>query len=258
MAVTETELQSIAEAAGGVRVTYQQVIDNIAGEQYLNPQGMLTICVLTLMNGFTVTGESACADPLIYKEETGRKLARENAINKIWPLMGYELKTKLALITEATPLSGAILSLGSGSQGAKAYIGTKVIYALPMNRQAYNDLRGWTVPEDEDPTDEGYLVQYADGGKSNLEGFTGYVSWSPKDVFEKAYDTGTSPKTETFIDRLEKEQAELAERIEKLKAFLGSPGFEKLEKEDQDDLKYQLSTMYPLWSILEKRLNKLR
>ena len=56
---------------------------------------LLTFCVLVLRNGFTVTGESACASPENFDAEIGRKVARENAINKIWPLMGYELKTRL-------------------------------------------------------------------------------------------------------------------------------------------------------------------
>jgi len=56
---------------------------------------LLTFCVLTLRNGFTVTGESACASPENFDAEIGRKIARENAVAKIWPLMGYELKTKL-------------------------------------------------------------------------------------------------------------------------------------------------------------------
>ena len=56
---------------------------------------LLTICVLTLKNGFTVTGESACASPENFDAEIGYKIARENAVNKIWPLMGYELKSKL-------------------------------------------------------------------------------------------------------------------------------------------------------------------
>jgi hypothetical protein len=57
---------------------------------------LLTFCVLVLRNGFTVTGESACAHPEIFDAEIGRKLARENAVAKVWPLMGYELKTTLA------------------------------------------------------------------------------------------------------------------------------------------------------------------
>ena len=57
---------------------------------------LLTFCVLTLQNGFTVTGESACASPENFDAEIGRKIARENAKNKIWPLMGYVLKQSLS------------------------------------------------------------------------------------------------------------------------------------------------------------------
>ena len=58
--------------------------------------GLLTFCVLVLRNGFTVTGESACASPENFDAEVGRKIARQNAVAKIWPLMGYELRSKLA------------------------------------------------------------------------------------------------------------------------------------------------------------------
>ena len=57
---------------------------------------LLTICVLTLKNGFTVTGESACASPENFDAELGRKIARQNAVDKVWPLMGYALREKLA------------------------------------------------------------------------------------------------------------------------------------------------------------------
>ena len=56
---------------------------------------LLTFCVLTLRNGFTVTGESACASPENFDVQIGRAIARENAVQKIWPLLGYELRTKL-------------------------------------------------------------------------------------------------------------------------------------------------------------------
>lgn len=59
------------------------------------PLSLLTFCVLVLKNGFTVTGESACASPYNFDAELGRKIARQNAVAKIWPLMGYELRTKL-------------------------------------------------------------------------------------------------------------------------------------------------------------------
>lgn len=57
--------------------------------------GLLTFCVLVLRNGFTVTGESACASPENFDAELGRKIARQNAVSKMWPLMGYALKEKL-------------------------------------------------------------------------------------------------------------------------------------------------------------------
>ena len=62
----------------------------------LEPLELLTFCVLVLRNGFTVTGESACASPENYDAEIGRKIARQNAVQKIWPLMGYALKEKLS------------------------------------------------------------------------------------------------------------------------------------------------------------------
>lgn len=57
---------------------------------------LLTFCVLVLRNGFTVTGESACASPENFDAEIGRNIARQNAVQKIWPLMGYELRSKLS------------------------------------------------------------------------------------------------------------------------------------------------------------------
>jgi hypothetical protein len=67
------------------------------------------------------------------------------------------------------------------------YYGTKRLSATPMTRGEYNKFRGWTLPADEDGDDEGYRVEYKDGGKPNIEGFAGYVSWSPKEQFDNAY-----------------------------------------------------------------------
>lgn len=61
-----------------------------------SPLALLTFCVLVLRNGFTVTGESACASPENFDAELGRKIARQAAFNKVWPLKGYELRTMLA------------------------------------------------------------------------------------------------------------------------------------------------------------------
>lgn len=57
---------------------------------------LLTFCVLVLQNGFTVTGESACASPENFNAELGRKIAKQNAVAKMWPLLGYALKERLS------------------------------------------------------------------------------------------------------------------------------------------------------------------
>jgi hypothetical protein len=67
------------------------------------------------------------------------------------------------------------------------YIGTKLIRAESMTRAAYNAFRGWPLPANEDGNDEGYLVEYLDGGKPNVSTHAGYVSWSPDEQFENAY-----------------------------------------------------------------------
>ena len=68
-----------------------------------------------------------------------------------------------------------------------AYIGTKSLSAVVLTRGEYNDYRGWEIPSDEDPSEQGYLVEYADGGKPNDERHKGYISWSPACVFKDAY-----------------------------------------------------------------------
>ena len=56
---------------------------------------LLTICVLVLRNGFTVMGESACVSPENFDADVGRRVARRNARDKVWPLMGYALTCSL-------------------------------------------------------------------------------------------------------------------------------------------------------------------
>ena len=106
----EQEIQ--AKGLTAPRITPDDIEANIAGEYFFNAGDaaypgdevaspyeslrLLTFCVLVLKNGFTVTGESACASPENFDAELGRKIARQNAVEKIWPLMGYELKCRLA------------------------------------------------------------------------------------------------------------------------------------------------------------------
>lgn len=72
-------------------------IDNtiVSADYYVFPNTQLTVCSITLRNGFNVTGESACASPENFDEEIGRSIAFNNAKEKIWQLEGYLLKQKL-------------------------------------------------------------------------------------------------------------------------------------------------------------------
>ncbi|WP_422419150.1 Gp49 family protein [Pseudomonas sp. GZD-222] len=118
MSDKDIEQEILAKGKTAARITPADVQANIVGEYYftasegvqatLHKQDeltrltgahgeltLLTFCVLVLKNGFTVTGESACASPENFDEGIGRKIARQNAEQKIWPLMGYELKQRL-------------------------------------------------------------------------------------------------------------------------------------------------------------------
>ena len=77
------------------RLTPSQIDSVITTEHfYVFPDTTVTVCLLTLQNGFSVLGESACVDPTNFDKEIGKKIARENARNKVWPLEGYLLKEK--------------------------------------------------------------------------------------------------------------------------------------------------------------------
>jgi len=111
------EQEIVAKGLTKPRVTPQDIEENIVscyfftasegvfGEEVSNQRpnavyekslDLLTFCVLVLRNGFTVTGESACASPENFDADIGKKIARENAKQKIWPLMGYALKERLS------------------------------------------------------------------------------------------------------------------------------------------------------------------
>lgn len=66
----------------------------------------------------------------------------------------------------------------------ESFIGVKIVNAKLMTRREYNNLRGWVMPPDENGDDAGYLVEYLDNQKPNVIGYSGYVSWCPKDIFE--------------------------------------------------------------------------
>lgn len=120
MSDKEIEQQIQAKGLTAPRVTPGDVERNIKSEFYFTagegvlgqsqmgskPAGRadslnrLTFCVLVLDNGFTVTGESACVSAENFDPEIGKKIARTNAVSKIWPLMGYELTQRMHVNSE--------------------------------------------------------------------------------------------------------------------------------------------------------------
>lgn len=246
--ITEAQLQADAI---GPRISKAQLDANIKKVGFIY-HGLLTICVLTLQNDFTVTGESACASPENYKKETGEKIARENAEDKVWALMGYELRSKLALVNAAGRPTGKITDLSPTT-----YLGTKVVHGTPMNRLDYNILRGWELPEDENGADEGFLVQYTEPGNTNVPGFDGYVSWSPRDIFEKSYVPVTAePVQESFTDRMKSELFALEQKMLKLRSFFLTETFGQIDHEEQVLMQNQLQAMELYHDVLARRLSR--
>ena len=113
---TDAEIEAEIQAKGLIapRITPQSIERAIIDENYFTAAdgiagsaralrsslheslGLLTFCVLVMRNGFTVVGKSACASPENFDAELGRKIARQDAINQIWPLEGYRLRSELA------------------------------------------------------------------------------------------------------------------------------------------------------------------
>lgn len=92
----EIEKEIIEKNLTAPRITPEHLEKVIASEQYhVFDNSTFTACLLTLKNGYTVLGESACASPENFNAELGRKIARENAKNKIWSLEGYLLRNSL-------------------------------------------------------------------------------------------------------------------------------------------------------------------
>ena len=110
------------------------------------------------------------------------------------------------------------------------YIGTKDIRAVPMTAGKYHELRGWEISSDKDPNEEGYLVEYEPDGNPNIEGFAGYISWSPKKPFDRAYKLNN-----TYQDYLRNEMEELADKIEYIDSCCRT--------EDRNNLIFQINVI---------------
>ena len=99
MSKDEAQIESEIQAKGltAPRLTPDLIDAAIVSEQYHVFAGTtMTVCALSLRNGYIVTGESAAASPENFDQAIGRKIARDNARNKIWALEGYLLREKLA------------------------------------------------------------------------------------------------------------------------------------------------------------------
>lgn len=99
MSKNELEIEAEIQAKGlnAPRLNPDMIDATIVSEQYhVFPGTTMTVCALSLKNGFIVIGESAAASPANFDTDIGRKIARENARNKIWALEGYLLRSKLA------------------------------------------------------------------------------------------------------------------------------------------------------------------
>ena len=131
----------------------------------------------------------------------------------------------------------------------KTYYGSKIIYAEPMTRGDYNNHRGWTISLDENPHDPGYLVEYEDGG---------YITWSPADVFERAYlPLGVTEKMADWQVRLQAEYVQLHDRLTKLQGYLGSLKFSALKPHEKALLIRQETAMMVYANILKERVQSL-
>ena len=140
----------------------------------------------------------------------------------------------------------------------KTYTGNKLINAQPMTRAEYNIYRNWTLPDNENGADEGYLVEYTDSGTPNDSRHAGYISWSPKAAFDAAYlelPEGTS-KLPAWQQRVVAELAEVEDRGEKLFGFVTTEGgvFDGLPAEVKQMMALQLQAMALYSTALEKRI----
>ena len=100
-----------------MKVTLEGIKAKIKGETYLVlPDGRTTLCQLTLENGYTVNGHSACVDPTEFDLNLGRKIAFEDAVRQIWPLEGYLLAEKMH---QSQQLHKAIVTAKVGKRVAR-------------------------------------------------------------------------------------------------------------------------------------------
>ncbi|QYW02291.1 hypothetical protein PP740_gp051 [Stenotrophomonas phage Philippe] len=220
------------------KVELSDVEEAIKGETYtVLPDRRTTICQLTLDNGFTVDGHSACVDEANFDQELGQKYSRAEAVKKVWAYLGFRLADRMAVLQAAAAPQLV-------EEGSQTYVGVKAVHAVPMTRGEYNTYRGWTIPPDEDPEEAGYRIEYLTDG---------YVSWHPAKTFHDSYKP-VDAKPSTYGSRLRAETVELATRLKKLGVFLNSEDFKKLDEVDQKLLAHQALSMNNYLKVLNVRV----
>lgn len=97
--MSEQDIEKTLQEKGlnAPRLTPSLIDGAIKSEDYhVFPDTCMTVCCLTMNNGFSVVGESACASPENFDAEIGQRISRDNARNKIWALEGYLMKERLS------------------------------------------------------------------------------------------------------------------------------------------------------------------
>lgn len=120
------------------------------------------------------------------------------------------------------------------------YTGTKTVYAAPLTRTEAASRLCRNLKSENSDEEEGYLVEYEDG----------YQSWSPKSTFEKAYQP-----SDTFVDRMRIELADLHNRIVSLHGFMLTQKYRELSDVEQSMLVRQFTTMHDYHDALANRLD---
>lgn len=230
----EQEIQE--KGLNAPRLTPDHIDAQIISEQYfVFPGTTVTICLLTLRNGFTVTGESACASPENFNEEIGRKIAREQARDKIWMLEGYLLKEKLH--------TGEKFEASSGDNCASSQV-HGVGISEPQRDRRYDD--AYLLLE---ALSRGFTGSFKQQVEGKLEVLINQIF--PDENKEGAQtEQPSTPK-----DRVVQEQAELSDKLEKLGDFIAKGKPEFLDSGHWHLLAHQFDVMQKYNSILIERLD---
>ncbi len=230
--MSEKEIEQEIQSKGltAPRLTPESIDAVIVDEDYhVFTATCLTVCCLTLANGFTVTGESACASPENFDAEIGRKIARGNARDKVWQLEGYLLKQSLSNMSASEALFG--------------FAGWITTRNTEVVASAHHDAGVWAQLVVQFCY-ENKLTDPREGWENNLVHPSGECSG--------AAISGVEPHKQRVID----EKNELDNKAKMLSDFIGmSSMFEKLDVEEQERMRLQNDIMWQYSEVLGHRID---